>query len=156
GAPAALREALIRHAVELAERSGTDEIVLFHAWSVVGQHLLDHPRSGLSEAAVRDYVGGWEAEHRRWLNETVDNANRIHGKDIRFTGELVRGEPHAVIPEFVSARGGLLVIGSANRAGVAGLLIGNTAEGVIDRIEGDVYVVKPEGFEKVIAPFFAV
>ncbi|MEM8794829.1 MAG: universal stress protein, partial [Pseudomonadota bacterium] len=44
----------------------------------------------------------------------------------------------------------LLVIGSANRTGLQGLIIGNTAEGVIDRTDCGIYVVKPEGFASVI------
>ncbi len=149
---AALREALIRHAVELAELAGTEEIVLLHAWSVVGLPLLEHPRAGLSADAVRAYVAEWEAEHARWLDETVTKANAHYQGRVRFRGHMVMGVPATALPEAVAALdGSLLVIGSANRRGVAGLFIGNTAETVIERAPCDVYVVKPEGFETVIA-----
>lgn len=149
---AALREALVRHAAELAERAGAEEIVLLHAWSVVGLPLLEHPRSGLSKEAVADYVKEWEEEHARWLDETVARANERYRGRLRFRGRMVMGDPGHALPQAVADPGGrLLVIGSANRGGVAGLFIGNTAETVIDQAPCDAYVVKPEGFETVIA-----
>ncbi len=151
-AAAALREALIRHAADLAERAGTEEVVLLHAWSVVGLPLLEHPRSGLSKESVAGYVKEWEDEHARWLDETVARANERFEGRLRFRSHMVMGDPGHALPEAVADLGGaLLVIGSANRSGVAGLFIGNTAETVIDRAPCDVYVVKPEGFETVIA-----
>jgi nucleotide-binding universal stress UspA family protein len=41
----------------------------------------------------------------------------------------------------------LLVMGTVCRTGVAGFLIGNTAEGVLDQINCSVLTLKPEGFK---------
>ncbi|HVS10740.1 MAG TPA: universal stress protein [Planctomycetota bacterium] len=40
----------------------------------------------------------------------------------------------------------LLVLGTVARTGIAGVLIGNTAEEILDRIACSVLVVKPDGF----------
>ena len=60
---------------------------------------------------------------------------------------LQRGEPEAVIPEFVVAEGiDVLVMGTVARSGIPGLLIGNTAERVLRRLPCSVLTVKPDGF----------
>lgn len=58
-----------------------------------------------------------------------------------------QGEPEAVIPEFVVAEGvDLVVMGTVARGGIAGLLIGNTAERMLRKLPCSVLAVKPEGF----------
>jgi nucleotide-binding universal stress UspA family protein len=58
-----------------------------------------------------------------------------------------RGEPEAVIPEFVVGHGtDLLVMGTVARGGIAGLLIGNTAERILRRLPCSVLAVKPDDF----------
>jgi nucleotide-binding universal stress UspA family protein len=41
----------------------------------------------------------------------------------------------------------LLVMGTVCRTGIAGFLIGNTAEEVLNQVDCSVLTVKPEGFE---------
>jgi nucleotide-binding universal stress UspA family protein len=58
-----------------------------------------------------------------------------------------RGTPEDVIPQFVvSKRVDLVVMGTLARAGVAGFLIGNTAERVLRKLPCSVLAVKPDGF----------
>jgi len=58
-----------------------------------------------------------------------------------------RGEPDVVIPEYVVSHGiDLVVMGTVARGGIAGLLIGNTAERVLAKLPCSVLAVKPEGF----------
>ena len=40
----------------------------------------------------------------------------------------------------------LIVMGTVSRTGIAGLLIGNTAEKVLRQVDCSVLTVKPEGF----------
>jgi nucleotide-binding universal stress UspA family protein len=40
----------------------------------------------------------------------------------------------------------LIVMGTVARTGLGGLLIGNTAESVLQRVDCSVLAVKPEGF----------
>jgi nucleotide-binding universal stress UspA family protein len=61
---------------------------------------------------------------------------------------LRRGEPEDVIPEFVVAEGiDIVVMGTVARAGIAGMLIGNTAERILRKLPCSVLTVKPDGFE---------
>jgi nucleotide-binding universal stress UspA family protein len=64
-------------------------------------------------------------------------------------GQLMhrRGEPEAVISDFVVGHGiDLVVMGTVARGGIPGLLIGNTAERVLRQLPCSVLAVKPDGF----------
>ena len=70
-----------------------------------------------------------------------------------MTTYVVQGLAGDVIPDLVSReRAGILVMGSLARTGIAGLLIGNTAERVLSTVEASVLAVKPPGFESPIRP----
>lgn len=60
---------------------------------------------------------------------------------------LLEGEPEKALRQFTQdERIDLLVMGTLVRTGIAGLLIGNTAERVLRNIECSVLAVKPSGF----------
>lgn len=60
---------------------------------------------------------------------------------------FVVGNPAAALADFSADHSAdLLVLGSVYRKGVDRLLIGSTAEGVLDEINCDVLLLKPEGF----------
>ena len=41
----------------------------------------------------------------------------------------------------------VIVVGTVGRTGIAGLLIGNTAESIFSQVESPVLAIKPEGFQ---------
>jgi len=52
-----------------------------------------------------------------------------------------------LIPKLAQTKGiELIVMGTVCRTGVAGLIIGNTAENVLRQVDCSVLTVKPEGF----------
>ena len=60
---------------------------------------------------------------------------------------LVEGEPRDVLPDLVDReKYDLIVMGSLGRVGIAGFLIGETAETLIRSVRCSVLVVKPPGF----------
>lgn len=60
---------------------------------------------------------------------------------------LVCGAPSAAIQEMVERRDAdLLVMGSVSRTGIAGLLLGNTAERLLDRVQCSLLTIKPRDF----------
>ena len=73
---------------------------------------------------------------------------RFGGRLAETRSTLRRGEPDEVIPRFaVAERIDLVVMGTVARAGIAGMLIGNTAERVLLKLPCSVPTVKPDGFE---------
>jgi universal stress protein E len=66
--------------------------------------------------------------------------------------ELVEGEPEDAIARFVESQGiDMVVMGTVARTGIAGLVMGNTAERVLQRLRGSVLAVKPPGFKSPVA-----
>lgn len=60
---------------------------------------------------------------------------------------LLLGAPGEVIPELTRREGvDLIVMGTVARSGIPGMLIGNTAEQILDRVQCDVLAIKPDGF----------
>ena len=60
---------------------------------------------------------------------------------------MLNGEAGRLIPALAAAREvELIVMGTVSRSGVAGLLIGNTAEKVLNQVDCSVLTVKPDDF----------
>jgi nucleotide-binding universal stress UspA family protein len=60
---------------------------------------------------------------------------------------LLKGEAERLIPELAKAREvELIVMGTVCRTGLAGFLIGNTAEKVLRQVDCSVLTIKPDGF----------
>ncbi len=65
-------------------------------------------------------------------------AKRVH---------LLSGKANTCIPKFVSQNAiDVLVMGSVARTGIAGFLMGNTAERILQQVRCSVLTVKPDGF----------
>lgn len=138
---------LIDHAVDLAARFEVSDVYVIHAWSVIDHHLMQNPRAGLSAQQIKVYVQDWEDTNRAWLKTFVKEQQARIGDKAKLIGKLVGGDAQTAISEALSDLGtDLLVIGSANRTGLPGLLLGNTAEEIINCTECDIYVVKSVGF----------
>jgi nucleotide-binding universal stress UspA family protein len=60
---------------------------------------------------------------------------------------FIKGDPGQVIPSFATEhRIDVLVIGTIGRSGTSGLIIGNTAEKVLNQLQCSVLALKPPGF----------
>jgi hypothetical protein len=71
---------------------------------------------------------------------TTTHADRLDGVSV----QLIEGEPERAIPHFIDRNGiDLVVMGTVARSGIRGLVMGNTAERVLQRLRGSVLAVKP-------------
>lgn len=112
-----------------------------HAWTLYGESLLEGP-AGLEPSAVRRIVRQ-EAMRRRHMAEALASKCKLADATLH----VLKGDAADVIPHLVKSLAiDLLVIGTVCRTGVAGFLIGNTAETVLNRVDCSVLAVKPEGF----------
>lgn len=83
-----------------------------------------------------------EAKLHQQLAQT-DYRTLPHGLKV----EIVTGSPDQVIGDFVTANQvDLLVIGTHGRRGVAGMMLGNTAERVLPSLHASLLAVKPDDF----------
>ena len=68
---------------------------------------------------------------------------------MRFGGafRLLKGEAGRLIPDLAAKKEvELIVMGTVSRTGIPALLIGNTAEVILNNLECSVLAVKPAGF----------
>lgn len=98
---------------------------------------------------------GFTAEYvSRYLRDVLRNQAKEVDKLLRTANvktpkhriHLVKGDATEVIPELTRGRRiDLLIVGTLSRTGIAGWLIGNTAEKLLRRVDCSVFVVKPDG-----------
>jgi nucleotide-binding universal stress UspA family protein len=127
------------------------QLHVVHAWESVAERMIRVFGSELSAkevAANRDR----EKRERQSLLDLMNKRMRDQfGNDAfgylspRF--HLREGPPRDVVPAVAKElRADLVVMGTVSRTGIPGLLIGNTAEVILNNVECSVLAVKPAGF----------
>jgi nucleotide-binding universal stress UspA family protein len=143
------------------ERYGLDRSILDAALVVAGAcaarvdvlHALTlHPsetmlrgRGGMSDAEVEALVERIRARAETTMRALVAAAAPPPG--VAVAQHVLRGAPGRTIADYAQeAALDLLVIGTLGRTGIAGLVIGNTAEEILQRAECSILALKPPGF----------
>ena len=115
--------------------------MLLQAWAPVAERTIR------SHAAGDQFAVYVEDARQRATADLTRLAQSFESRVAGLQSTLRRGKPEDVIPEFVVAEGiDLVVMGTVARAGIAGMLIGNTAERVLRKLPCSVLTVKPDGF----------
>ena len=137
-------ESLARLIMELATSLAAEEggeLHVVHVWRLASEVAL-RGRT-IDTADVDKVVAGIQAAHQSELDGLLE-----HYPYDKRTVHLIKGHAGDAIPDLAEELDvDLLVIGTVGRAGVPGLLIGNTAETVLDAVDCSVLTLKPEGFE---------
>jgi universal stress protein E len=138
------QQPLNRRIVELALRLSAAvnaRLTILEVWSVFGEEFL---RSRLEPEEVRGFLEESRDHAASDLSDFLGPfGDRLQGVSV----ELLRGEAADVIPAYVAEYDvDLVVMGTVARGGIAGLLMGNTAERVLQHLQGSVVAVKPPGF----------
>lgn len=142
----ALNQRIVETTLHVAELLGGTALLL-QAWSPFAERVVRRHAPDPEFAAYIERVRARSANDLKALARTfgvrLSDGQTVHR----------RGEPEAVIPEFAATHGtDLVVMGTVARAGVAGLLVGNTAERVFSRLPCSVLAVKPAGFVSPVPP----
>lgn len=116
------------------------QLHIVHAWSAPGEIGL---RIWNDETQQPDAVETIRLSHEAGLQALAEPlqafAPVLH---------LVHGRADKEIPSLARQQAvDLVVMGTVARTGIAGLLIGNTAEAIINQLNCSLLAVKPEGFE---------
>ena len=136
----ALTAKLIKTGLWIAAKHG-GELHVLHAWVPYGERMLT--RAGVSDAEARRFLAGQREEVRQEELEPTLAPFRAHISPARV--HLVKGDPRVAIADFATShRIDLLVMGTVARSGVAGRIIGNTAEAVLNQLPCSMLVVKPD------------
>lgn len=140
-----LNHLILELAASLSERDDA-HLHVVHAWSLVGESIL-RGQSGLPAREVNRLVRVEGEKKRRSVEEficaCIEEPHRLH---------LVKGDPAGAICSLVKKlKIDLLVMGTVCRTGIPGIIIGNTAENVLNCVDCSVLTVKPEGFVSPVA-----
>jgi nucleotide-binding universal stress UspA family protein len=133
---------LVKLGTSLAKHeNGKVEVV--HAWSLYGEATLRGPRFKMADIEINAMADNEKATRQKWLDALV--APYLNGS-VKVT--LIKGRPEAALTEIiVKKKPDIVVMGTVARTGLPGLLIGNTAEHVLGRINCSTLTVKPRGFK---------
>jgi universal stress protein E len=126
-------------AIRLAGETGA-ALHLVHAWTAFGHQILASRASRKDllahQAACRDHAAARFEALRK--DAAVPDTAKMH---------LIEGLSEKVLAEAVaSRRAGVVVLGTIGRTGLAGLVVGNTAEHLVRQVSCSVLALKPAGF----------
>ncbi len=140
---AALNTKILELATSLAKREGA-EIHVIHCWSVFGESTLAGPRGPLTKDEMKAYR---KQTRQRNCAAANDLLARFMEEGHEIQKHILKGEPDTLIPEMSEKLAAdVIVMGTVARTGLDGVLIGNTAENVLQQIGRSVLAVKPDGF----------
>jgi len=147
-------DALNRQILELAFSLCADskaELHVGHAWYPPFLSTYARARANIPEKEIAAYVSGVKREHTNWLKRLMTKASKWVGPDvfksIKSHTHLRHGGPDKEIPKLISEiQSDLVIMGTVARTGISGLVMGNTAEKILDKVTCSVLAVKPPGF----------
>ncbi len=146
----ALNQRLLALSISLA-LADFGELHVVHAWKLPYESYLRGPHMPQTDSDVDEMVKQEEASRRQWLADEVDKSCKLYGEEtmnfLKPQFHLVQGDAKFMVPNVANEIGAeLVVMGTVGRAGIPGLLIGNTAENILNQLECSVLAIKPEQF----------
>lgn len=137
-----LNRTLLEIGSSLARRMGVG-LHVAHVWGVVGEALLTGRRLGLSKDEVDQLQMEARLEGESLIREAVAAVPAARDAEVH----LEKGAPDEKLLDIASAvQPSVVVMGTQARRGIAGLIIGNTAEKVLLTVDASLMAVKPPWF----------
>ncbi|TWU24787.1 universal stress protein [Bythopirellula polymerisocia] len=114
---------------------------IVHAWSIYGERIL---MKRMLLENFNELTQNSSDQAKRLLDKFLQR----HGSTARASNvHILKGETSTVISEFVhNQEVDLVVMGTVASSGIAGVIMGNTAEQIINRIRCSVLALKPSAF----------
>ncbi len=135
-------------ASSLAQRESA-RLDVVHAWEMEGESLLRDAGSRVSRTEFEHLGEITRNKHKRLFDALLsDYAMKSEDKTVH----LIKGEAAPTIRSLSrDLESDLVVMGSIGRTGIPGLIIGNTAEEVMQNIDASILAIKPAGFVSPVA-----
>jgi nucleotide-binding universal stress UspA family protein len=142
--PPGLAAAILDVAIGLAALEQA-ELHVTHVWELDGESgMRGRAMTQAAEAEIDAMVAEERARCATWLEVTL---TPFLGGPVVPRPRLEKGQPDIAIPQLVDElRIDLLVMGSQARHGLAGLIMGNTAEDMLAQTRCTLLTLKPDGF----------
>lgn len=147
-------EALNRQIMELAFSlcaAASAQLHVGHAWFPKYMVSYNRARRRISKKVLDEFLADERKSRRALLDKLMRKVAKWVGEDmfaaVRRRTHLRRGVAEEEIPKLIKRLGvDLVIMGTVARTGIPGLLMGNTAEEILDRVTCSVLAVKPPGF----------
>ena len=130
--------------------SGFAQLHLIHSWDAPE---LDFASlwTNTPEATEPRLLDAERSRHQNAMNDLTEKIRDQIGADnydyISPEVHLPRGDARTAVAEHVrKVNADLVIMGTVARTGIKGLIIGNTAEAILDQLPCSVIAVKPDGF----------
>lgn len=115
-----------------------------HAWQADAENLVRYWNSDLSDEDMLRFSEKVRQQHLSALEYEIRTV-RDTMPDLQV--HAAKGDAKEVIPQLVANHDiDLLVMGTLGRVGLPGLVIGNTAESILEQVDCSVLAIKPAGF----------
>ena len=125
-------------------------------WSAESENTIRNlPFFKDDKVGINAYVNKAEAACHSSLNSLADefmNLCRIRQNTMpAYELVMLKGHPRKELPEYAhSISAEAVVMGTVARVGIPGLIVGNTAESILYRLNQSVFAIKPDGFKSPI------
>ena len=124
---------------------------IVHAWEALADKTL-LSRGGMSAEVVANFIESEQTRHRNELYRLAEELRGWIGKEaydyLSPRVHLPEGSAKKVIAPLADRlQADLVVMGTVARTGISGLIIGNTAEAILDQLACSVLAIKPPGFK---------
>jgi nucleotide-binding universal stress UspA family protein len=134
-----LNPLILQLAGSMAHREAAELHVVHVLW-----HFSDHTGIQHTTEEAQEAKGQVTLQHKQYFDALLGEANISSLKPYLH---LLEGDPDERIPELVKEQNiDLLVMGTVCHTGIAGFLIGNTAEEILNQVDCSVLALKPKGF----------
>jgi universal stress protein E len=146
---------LNRQILEIASSLAISEFSEFHivhAWTAWEESLFNTPTLNFADdGEMADWVEQQRVVDETKMNDLMSTLTDILSQDtmeyLKPQVHIVKGEAHRVIQDLVQEqKADMVVMGTVARTGIPGLIMGNTAESILNNIGCSVLAVKPPGF----------
>jgi nucleotide-binding universal stress UspA family protein len=135
-------------ATSLSEREQA-RLHVVHVWRLEGESMLSSGRARIPKTKLQNMLESSESRHIDGVSNLLNEYGMVVGDD---NVHLLKGDAVQSIAGLASELStDLIVMGTIGRTGVSGLLIGNTAEDVLQTTHASVLTVKPRKFVSPIA-----
>ncbi|WP_320007722.1 universal stress protein [Maridesulfovibrio sp.] len=136
----ALNRNILEHASMLNQVLG-GKLHIMHCWKGYLEGITTNPY--FSELEVENYLSFEKDSSEAAFNDIIESVS--FDKEPRRI--IMHGDPGTIIPEYaLEQKMDIVVMGSIARSGIAGLLIGNTAEKIAGSLTESLLAIKPAGF----------
>jgi universal stress protein E len=145
---------LNREILELAASLALSDFAsmhIVHAWEAFAEKTM-LSRGGMSPEGLTNYGEREHERHRKELYRLAEELRGWIGKDafdsLSLGFHLPKGPAKKEIaPLAAELQADLVVMGTVARTGISGLIIGNTAEAILNQLTCSVLAIKPPGFK---------